>query len=97
LFGLTTANKLSGAIVGDNCTRLVSFILKIKIKIHSSKVGMVCSPIYYFSAPKGKYLDPATSSHPIKAEGYEVRLDFISMVRELNFTGGFDENPYKHL
>jgi hypothetical protein len=43
---------------------------------------MVCSPIYYFSAPKGKYLDPATSSHPIKAEGYEIRPDFISMVRD---------------
>jgi hypothetical protein len=27
LFGLRTANKLSGAIVGDNCARLVSFIL----------------------------------------------------------------------
>jgi hypothetical protein len=24
-------------------------------------------------------------------------LDFISLVRELNFAGGFDENPYKHL
>jgi hypothetical protein len=58
---------------------------------------MVCTPIYYFSAPKGKYLEPATSSHPIKAEGYEIRLDFISLVNELNFAEGFDENPYKHL
>jgi hypothetical protein len=23
--------------------------------------------------------------------------DFISLVKELNFAGGFDENPYKHL
>jgi hypothetical protein len=43
------------------------------------------------------YLEPATSSHPIKAEGYEIQLDFISLVRELNFAGGLDENPYKHL
>jgi hypothetical protein len=27
MFGLRTHNKLSGAIVGDNCARLVSFIL----------------------------------------------------------------------
>jgi hypothetical protein len=58
---------------------------------------MVCAPIYYFSALKGKYLEPATSSHPIEAEGYEIHLNFISLVRELNSIGGFDENPYKHL
>jgi hypothetical protein len=58
---------------------------------------MVCTPIFSFSAPKGKYLEPATSSHPIKAEGYEIHLDFISVVRELNFAGGLDENLYKHL
>jgi hypothetical protein len=27
LFGLRTANKLFGAVAGDNCARLVSFIL----------------------------------------------------------------------
>jgi hypothetical protein len=59
---------------------------------------MVCAPIYSFSARGGgEYLEPATSSHPIEAEGYEIRLDFISLVRELNFAGGLDENPYKHL
>jgi hypothetical protein len=58
---------------------------------------MVCTPIYYFSAPKGKYLEPATSSHPIEAERYEIHLDFISLVIELNFAGVFDENLYKHL
>jgi hypothetical protein len=58
---------------------------------------MVCTSIYSFSAPKGMYLEPATSSHPIKIEGYEIRLDFISLVRELNFARGLDENPYKHL
>jgi hypothetical protein len=58
---------------------------------------MVCTPIYYFSALKGKYLELATSSHPIEAEGYEIRPDFISLVKELNFARGFDENPYKHL
>jgi hypothetical protein len=45
---------------------------------------MVCTPIYSFSALEGKYLEPATSSHPIDAEGYEIRPDFISLVRELN-------------
>jgi hypothetical protein len=58
---------------------------------------MVCTPIYSFSAPEGKYLDPATSLHPIKAEGYEIHLDFISLVRELNFAGGVHKNSYKHL
>jgi hypothetical protein len=56
---------------------------------------MVYTPIYYFLASKQKYLGPATSSHPIKAEGYEIHPNFISLIRELNFAGGFDENPYK--
>jgi hypothetical protein len=58
---------------------------------------MVYTPIYSFSAPEGKYLEPATSLHLIKAEGYEIRLNFISLVRELNFARDLDENPYKHL
>jgi hypothetical protein len=58
---------------------------------------MVCTPIYYFSAPEGKYLEPATLSHPIEAKGYEIRLDFICLVREFDFTGGFDEKAYMHL
>jgi hypothetical protein len=58
---------------------------------------MACTPIYSFSASEGKYLEPATSLHPIEAEGYEIHLDFVSLVRELNFAGGLDENPYKHL
>ncbi len=58
---------------------------------------MVCTPIYSFSAPKGKYLEPTTSLHPIEVEGYEIHPDFISLVRELNFPGGLDENPYQHL
>jgi hypothetical protein len=57
---------------------------------------MVCTPIYSFLAPEGKYLEPATSSHPIEVEGYEICLNFISLVRELNFARGLDENPYKH-
>jgi hypothetical protein len=43
---------------------------------------MVCTPIYSFSAPEGKYLEPTTSLHPIEAEGYEIHSDFISFVRE---------------
>jgi hypothetical protein len=58
---------------------------------------MVCTPIYSFSTLKGKYLEPTTSVHTIEVEGYEICPDFISLVRELNFVGGLDENPYKHL
>jgi hypothetical protein len=50
---------------------------------------MVCTLIYSFSAPEGKYQEPAPSSHPIEAEGYEIRPDFISLVKELNFAGGW--------
>jgi hypothetical protein len=42
---------------------------------------MVCTPICSFSAPEGKYLELATSSHPIEAEEYEIHPDFISLVR----------------
>jgi hypothetical protein len=58
---------------------------------------MVYTPIYSFSAPEGKYLESTTSLHPIEVEGYEIRPDFISFVRELNFAGGLVENLYKHL
>jgi hypothetical protein len=58
---------------------------------------MVCITIYSFLAPKGKYLELATSLHPIKAEGHKIHPNFISLVRELNFAGGLDENLYKHL
>jgi hypothetical protein len=58
---------------------------------------MVGTPIYSFSALKGKYLEPAISLQPIKAEGNEIPLDLISLVRELNFVGCLDENPYKHM
>jgi hypothetical protein len=58
---------------------------------------MVCTPIYSFSAPEGKYLDSVTSLHPIEVEGYEIHPDFISLVRELNFARGLDKNPYKLL
>jgi hypothetical protein len=58
---------------------------------------MVCTPIYSFLAPEGKHLEPATSLHLIEAEGYEIHLDFISLVEELSFAGGLDKNPYKHL
>jgi hypothetical protein len=58
---------------------------------------MVCTTICSFSALEGKYLEPATSSHPIEAVGFEIRPDFISFVRELNFVGHLNENLYKHL
>jgi hypothetical protein len=53
---------------------------------------MVCTPIYSFSAPEGKYLEPPTSLHPIETEGYEIHSYVISLVRELNFAGGLVEN-----
>jgi hypothetical protein len=49
---------------------------------------MVCTHIYSFLASEGKYLEPATSLHPIKVEGYEIHLDFISLVRELTLVEG---------
>jgi hypothetical protein len=58
---------------------------------------MLCTPIYSFPALEGNYLEPATSSHPIEHEGYEIHPDVISLVRELNFSRGLDENLYKHL
>jgi hypothetical protein len=51
---------------------------------------MVCTPIYSYSALEGKYLEPCTSIHPIKAVGYEIHPDFISLVRELNFATGLN-------
>jgi hypothetical protein len=72
--------------------------LKIKNKkISCSRIDVVCTPIYSFLAPEGKYLELAASLHPIKAEGYEICPDFISLVKELNFAEGLDENPYKHM
>jgi hypothetical protein len=56
---------------------------------------MVYTPIYSFLAPEGKYLEPATSLHHIEAKGYDIHLDFVSLVRELNFAGGLDEKSVK--
>jgi hypothetical protein len=58
---------------------------------------MVFTHIYTFSAPEGKYLEPATLLHPVEPEGCETHPDFVSLVRELNFARGLGENPYKHL
>jgi hypothetical protein len=58
---------------------------------------MVRTPIYSFLALEGKYLEPATSLHPIEAKGYVICPDFISFIREWNFARGLDEKPYKHL
>jgi hypothetical protein len=74
-----------------------SFIPK-KIKtIICSRIDMVRTPIYSFSTLERKYLEPATSLHPIEAEGYEIHPNFLSLVRELNFARGLGKNPYKHL
>jgi hypothetical protein len=54
-------------------------------------------PIYYFSALEEKYMELATSSHPIEVDGYEIHLDFICLASELNSAGGLEENSNKHL
>jgi hypothetical protein len=38
---------------------------------------MVCTPTYSFSAPEGEYLEPTTSLHTTKAEGYEIHPKHI--------------------
>jgi hypothetical protein len=54
-------------------------------------------PYLLFLALKGKYLESATSSHPIEAEGYKIRPDFICLVRELNFVGCFDKKIHRSI
>jgi hypothetical protein len=49
--------------------------------------------IQKLSAPKGEFLESPQSSKPITASGYELRLDFIAMVREQPFSGFDDEKP----
>jgi hypothetical protein len=43
------------------------------------------------------YLERATSSHPIEDDRYAICPSLVSLGRELDFTGGSEENPYKHL
>ena len=77
------------------CARLTNLLSSAIIK--KRDVGMDCIPICRFSALKGKYLEPAISSHPIEAASYEIRPDFIALVKELYFSRSMEENPYKHL
>jgi hypothetical protein len=56
-------------------------------------ICMTLASLYYYSAPEGKYLEPTISFHPIEVEMYEIHLGFVSLVRELDFAGGLDENP----
>ena len=58
---------------------------------------MDSTPIFKYSAPKGKSLELPQSSHPILTNGYELRPAFIAMVREQPFSGQEDKNPYAHL
>jgi hypothetical protein len=53
--------------------------------------------LFEISAPKGDHLEPPPSSHSITTSSYELRLDFIAMVREQRFSGEKDESPYSHL
>jgi hypothetical protein len=67
------------------------------MKIPKNNVGMDLAHIYYYSVLEGKYLEPATSSQPIKAKGYEIHPGFVSLARQLDFARGSGEYPYKHL
>ena len=58
---------------------------------------MDSTPIFKYSAPKGKSLELPQSSHPILTNGYELCLAFIAMVRAQPFSGREYENPYTHL
>ena len=49
------------------------------------------------SAPKGEFLEPPPSEHPILSSGYELRPDLIAIFREFSFFGLDGENPYHHL
>ena len=50
--------------------------------------------IHQFSAPKGEFVEPPQLSKPITASSFELRPGFIAMVREQNFSGYENENPY---
>ena len=49
------------------------------------------------SAPKGEFLEPPPSEHPILPSGYELRPDLIAIFREFSFFGLDGGNPYHHL
>jgi hypothetical protein len=53
--------------------------------------------LFEISTPKGDYLEPPPSSHSITTSSYELRPDFIAVVREQSFSGDKDESPYSHL
>jgi hypothetical protein len=53
--------------------------------------------LFEISAPKGDHLEPLPSSHSITTSSYELRPDFIAMVREQSFSGDKDESPYSDL
>ena len=49
--------------------------------------------IQNLSAPKGKFVEPPQSSKANIASSYELRPDFIAMVREQAFLGLDYETP----
>jgi len=53
--------------------------------------------LWEYSAPKGEFLEPPSSSRPIFTSGYELCPGFIAMVREQSFAGLEGESPYAHL
>jgi hypothetical protein len=53
--------------------------------------------IFQLSAPRGEFYEQPPSLELILTPGYEIRPEFISMVREKSFSGLDQENPYHHL
>ncbi len=54
-------------------------------------------PLFELCAPRDEFYDPPPSSEPILTPSYEIRIEFISMVREKSFSGLGQENPFHHL
>ena len=53
--------------------------------------------IFQLFAPRGEFYEPPPSSEPILTPGYEIRPEFISMVRGESFSSLDRENPYHHM
>lgn len=53
--------------------------------------------IQSFSAPRGEFYEPPSSSKPILSDGFELRPGFIAMVQAQPFSGVENENPHHHL
>jgi hypothetical protein len=60
-------------------------------------MDLVSTLLYQYGALTRTSLQPAESSKPILAPGYELRPWLINMVQDQPFSGEVDENLYSHL